>query len=201
MPARLYEQIFNNYSSYYEISDDKFRLVKKQLATQRDEQLIDRKNFIGHFTASAFVIAKSTRRVLLIHHAFLKKYLQPGGHIEAGDSTPLSAAMRELAEESGIDTAKLEYLCANPLKQQTPFNIDIHSIPENRKKQEPTHYHYDLQYLFLSEEEPAITIDEAESNSFEWVEWKQFKEMSEFKDIANKISHLLQHLRETSCQE
>lgn len=192
MTANLYRQIFDSYSSYYETSDNKFCLVKKQLSNQSDRELIDRKNFIGHFTASAFVITKAPRRVLLIHHTFLKKYLQPGGHIEVSDNTPLDAAARELAEESGVDIASLKYHCVSPLDRQVPFNIDIHSIPENKKKQEAAHYHYDMQYLFLSEKEPSITIDKSESSSFEWVEWSQFKEMAKFRDIANKIEDLME---------
>ena len=63
-------------------------------------------------------------------------------------------------------------------------------IPENPKKQEQAHYHYDLQYLFWSDDDLAITIDQRESSTFAWVAWDSFKEMDDFTDIAKKIEAL-----------
>ena len=46
----------------------------------------------GHFTASGFVIHPAGDRVLLIHHAKIGAWLQPGGHIDPGDLSPLAAS-------------------------------------------------------------------------------------------------------------
>ena len=56
----------------------------------------------GHFTASGFVASPDRRCLLVIHHARLGKWLQPGGHIESDDETLEAAARREVAEETGI---------------------------------------------------------------------------------------------------
>lgn len=96
----------------------------------------------GHFTASALVVAPATRRVLLIAHPTLGLWLQPGGHIEAEDSSAEEAARREVREETGI----LAHLDA------VLFDVDVHEIPA--RKTQPEHRHFDLRFLARTEGEP-----------------------------------------------
>lgn len=56
---------------------------------------------VRHFTASAIVVDDDLRRVLLVHHNKLRKWLYPGGHIEPNE-TPAETAIREVEEETGI---------------------------------------------------------------------------------------------------
>ena len=55
---------------------------------------------IRHFTASA-VVLDDQDRVLLVHHNKIGLWLYPGGHIDP-DEDPAQAAVREVAEETGI---------------------------------------------------------------------------------------------------
>ncbi len=48
----------------------------------------------GHFTASAFVVSVDGDSILLIHHAKLGRWLQPGGHIEVDDASIEGATRR-----------------------------------------------------------------------------------------------------------
>ena len=57
---------------------------------------------IGHLTASALVVNADRDRVLLTLHPKVGRWLQLGGHCEAGDRTLRDAAGREAREESGI---------------------------------------------------------------------------------------------------
>ncbi|MBM4342646.1 MAG: NUDIX hydrolase [Deltaproteobacteria bacterium] len=91
----------------------------------------------GHLTASAFVVDPPRSRVLLILHAKLHRWLQPGGHIEPGDADLLAAARREVQEETGL--GKLRLLGA-------PLDVDVHLIPAH--KGDPAHRHYDVRFLF-----------------------------------------------------
>lgn len=102
--------------------------------------VLDRKSLPGHITASG--IAFYAGKMLLVLHPYLKKWLQPGGHIETGE-VALDAARREVLEETGLVTQLHEW----HERHDMPFDIDIHGIPANAEKQESEHLHYDFRYL------------------------------------------------------
>jgi 8-oxo-dGTP pyrophosphatase MutT (NUDIX family) len=113
----------------------------------------------GHITASCFIIEPESRRILLHHHRRLNRWLQMGGHVEA-DESPLQAAFREGAEESGL----------NDLELVVPglIDVDVHFIPAG--KGEPDHSHFDVRYLARTAEPDSIRIDRNESNELAWVD-------------------------------
>jgi 8-oxo-dGTP pyrophosphatase MutT (NUDIX family) len=99
----------------------------------------------GHFTASAFVLSPLRDAVLLIFHKKLGRWLQPGGHIEASDTSLIEAARREVAEETAIFEP-------TPLVPGV-FDIDVHEIPA--RKDEPAHEHFDVRVLLGA---PALAV-------------------------------------------
>jgi len=103
----------------------------------------------GHFTASALVVAPSTRRVLLIAHPTLGIWLQPGGHNELDDPSAPVAARREILEETGL----------HALIEGGLFDVDVHDIPA--RKGHPAHRHFDLRFLARLDGEPAPSGIEA----------------------------------------
>lgn len=105
----------------------------------------------GHFTASTFVISPRGR-LLLIHHAKLNRWLQPGGHTDTDDATPFAAALRELREEACL---------ADAVGDGVLFDLDIHPIPANPKRGEPAHEHFDLRYLVRAAAEVATAASDA----------------------------------------
>lgn len=104
----------------------------------------------GHFTASGFVASPDGASLLVIHHARLDRWLQPGGHIEAYDSTVEAAARREVTEETGI--GDLERVGVGLLR------IDAHPIPA--RSDEPGHIHIDLGIGFRSTSAVIGPLDE-----------------------------------------
>ncbi len=89
--------------------------------------------------------------------------MQPGGHIDAGE-TPIDAAIREVYEETGV-------IC-NPIEgYRDPIDIDLHEIPANPKKGEAAHVHIDLLFLFEAAEE-GESLEEIQKA------WLPFEEIS-----------------------
>lgn len=99
----------------------------------------------GHLTGSGIVVDPATGESLLIHHAKLGRWLQPGGHAD-GDGNLASVAWREASEETGLQG----------LRAVTPaIDVDVHLIPA--RPGEPEHLHLDLRHLILigDERRPA----------------------------------------------
>src|SRR3954447_17850503 len=63
-----------------------------------------RKQPEAHFTGSAVVVTPDGQRVLMLHHAKLNRWLQPGGHADEADLGAMEAtALREAREETGCE--------------------------------------------------------------------------------------------------
>ena len=75
----------------------------------------------SHLTASALVLDAARTSVLLVLHARTGLWLQPGGHVEAGDRSLAAAALREAVEETGI--------AALVLLDDAPVHLEQHPAP------------------------------------------------------------------------
>ncbi|MGB5432345.1 MAG: NUDIX hydrolase [Acidimicrobiia bacterium] len=116
----------------------------------------------GHFTASGFVVSPDGSSLLLIHHRRLRRWLQPGGHIDPEDGSPIAAAAREVLEETGIAT--------EPILEGL-IDLDIHPIPP--RVPEPSHEHFDLRFAFRALD--ADVVADEEVNDAAWVPWSQIE--------------------------
>ncbi|MCM3876837.1 MAG: NUDIX hydrolase [Thermoanaerobaculia bacterium] len=133
--------------------------LKEILAlVEREPACFSRSTFVpGHVTGSAFIICRSTGKVLLHHHRRLNAWLQLGGH-DDGELDARATALREGREESGLpDLALL-----------TPdiLDVDVHPIPAG--KGEPPHRHHDVRYALVTEHPEAIQRDAGESLALAW---------------------------------
>lgn len=123
--------------------------------------IASRKEFRGHATAGALLL-RPDGHVLLIEHKALGTWLFPGGHLEDGDDTLHGAALRELAEETGIPAESV-----TPVGT-TPLHIDVHPIPANPAKGEAAHRHYDFRYLFRTEAAEVTALQAEEVTGYAW---------------------------------
>lgn len=166
--------------SYYErFPQDlgKYETLDKQI--ERNEDLISRKNFNGHVTASGLVICPKGKRALMIFHKGLEMLIQPGGHLEEVDKSLLEASMREVKEETGLAEFNLLGLFESDI---TPLLIDTHEIPANMKKGEGKHYHHDFMYIFqASSEEIVLQLEEVSD-----AKWVDLNDLMELEDAVGK---------------
>lgn len=132
------------------------------------EELYNRKNFTGHITASGIIVDLPHRKILLLYHKALRKWLSPGGHVQQTDGSILEAALREIKEETGIRTEELIPMnVVNGI--QYCIEVNTHPIPANPLKKEKAHFHHDFQYVFHYTGDKQIAIDSNESLNYKWV--------------------------------
>ncbi|MDQ5940391.1 MAG: hypothetical protein QG632_117 [Candidatus Dependentiae bacterium] len=142
----------------YTPSDENERMAREVTIqfVEENKLAFERSLLFGHVTASALLLNKDKTRFLLMHHRKLNKWFQVGGHCD-GDHDTLRVAMKEAAEESGID--KVE-----PISREV-FDIDVHLIPQN--KGIPAHFHFDVRYLLKTSASDELVIN-GESQALRW---------------------------------
>lgn len=140
-------------------------LVRILAFVRRHVHPFDRSVTEGHLTGSAITVSADGRRVLLLHHRKLDRWLQPGGHGEPGETSGEQVALREASEETGIRGLALHAAAARPL------DLDVHEIPARRD--EPAHEHLDLRYLVVAPNDSEVAPDLAELHALRWVGWDE----------------------------
>ncbi|MEO8778873.1 MAG: NUDIX hydrolase [Rhodanobacter sp.] len=141
----------------------------------------ERSHLAGHFTGSAWLVSADGKRVLLMHHRKLDRWLQPGGHAD-GDVDLARVALREAQEETGVPGLRVE---------DAIFDIDRHRIagripaacadgpaspsafvPGERghapaPAREPEHWHYDVRYVVRAGADESFVAN-PESRGLAW---------------------------------
>lgn len=154
----LLEQLNHYLHSHPEETSTVNRFVE---FVQQNPRCFERDCWAGHVTGSAWLVDPSGDRLLLTHHKKLDMWLQLGGHSDGDPDTP-AVALREAAEESGLQVSIL---------QPHIFDVDIHEIPA--RKSDPAHYHFDVRYVVAASHNEFVVSEE--SMALAWVEIDQLE--------------------------
>lgn len=125
---------------------------------------LQRRSAEGHLTASALVLDAERERALLVLHAKLGRWLQPGGHCD-GDANLAGVALREAVEETGVADLAID---------PRVVDLDVHAIPA--RPGEPEHLHLDTRFLVHAPPE-ADPRPSAESRALRWVSPDEVREL------------------------
>jgi 8-oxo-dGTP pyrophosphatase MutT (NUDIX family)/N-acetylglutamate synthase-like GNAT family acetyltransferase len=147
------------------ISRERFRTDLARLVDPCDEEA-DK----THLTASVMLVGP--KGLCLHRHKRLGIWLQPGGHIDQGETAP-DAAVREALEETGMRAVHYEGV-------PRLIHVDAHDAPRG-------HFHLDLRYVLWADEEPSPP--EGESQEVRWYPWDEALTVAE-PGLAGIISAL-----------
>lgn len=130
-----------------------------------------------HVTGSA-LIHDGAGRIVLHRHKRLGLWLQPGGHVDPGE-TPDQGAVRESREETGLPVE-------HPPSGPTLVHVDVHEAGRG-------HLHLDLRYELLAP--PGAPLRPAPGESPD-VGWLSFDEAAARGDtsVADAVHALSAHL-------
>lgn len=138
-------------------ADDREAAARERFLAELDrlERPCDENADPVHVTASAVVVGD--RGTVLHRHRKLGRWMQPGGHVDPGES-PAAAALRESQEETGL---VLVYPPGGP----GLIHLDVHRAAGG-------HTHLDLRYLLVGPDEDPHPPP-GESPEARWYGWDE----------------------------
>jgi len=160
MDATLRELVRRSVAERVPIDDAERSSIDEFLAEyDRLHDPLDEYADLVHVTGSAFVVGQ--RGVVLLEHKRLGIWLQPGGHIDPGES-PWDAALREAREETGLDVRFAEI---GDDALPVLAHVDVHLGGRG-------HTHLDLRYVLHGGAADPVPPP-GESQHIEWFDWPE----------------------------
>ena len=155
------------------------------------DDVLTRKNEIGHFTSSCWIVNKEKTKVLMVYHNIYDSWSWVGGHAD-GDDDLLHVSLKEASEETGLKNVI-------PLSKDI-FSLEVLGVDGHMKKGGyiSTHIHLNITYLLCANENDITHIKEDENSDVKWFELEEaIKASSEphMKKIYNKLNNKLKNLK------
>lgn len=140
---------------------------------------------VREFCASAFVVNPVDKKILLCHHKTFNKWVQPGGHIEVGE-TPEETALRETYEETGVRIK----LIGERFPREDDFLRPL-GIQKNRGKDDSLHV--DITYVGVPLSQDNV-IEDDEIDRYSWFNMEELNDIDVFQDIKISYQYILNNI-------
>jgi len=150
--------LLNLLGNYHPRFMDEVGYVRRAIDFIKENENVFEREAPVHITASAWVVSPDREKVLLMHHRKYGQWFQPGGHTD-GDADVLRVALRECAEETGLDPSHIKLL------DSAIFDVDIHEVPTIG--QVLGHGHIDIRFTVEIDDRLPIPGNN-ESHAVEW---------------------------------
>lgn len=137
------------------------------------------------FCASAFVVNPIDKKILLCHHKTFNRWVQPGGHIELGE-TPEETALRETYEETGVRIK----LIGERFPREDDFLRPL-GIQRNRGKDGSLHV--DITYVGIPLSQDNVIGDD-EIDRYAWFSMEELNDLDVFQDIKISYQYILDNI-------
>lgn len=147
-----------NYQPFNE-QEEKDKELLLKVIEQKD--VLTRKNTIGHFTVSCWVLNQSHDKVLMCFHKVYNSWSWLGGHVD-GEKNFKKVALKEVREESGLENVSF---MSDDLFSLEVLTVDGHV---KRGKYVSSHLHYNVTYLMEANDQDELKIKEDENKGLRW---------------------------------
>jgi 8-oxo-dGTP pyrophosphatase MutT (NUDIX family) len=137
-----------------------------------------------HITGSALVVHPPSGRVLLRWHERQQAWLQVGGHADRGETDPLTVAIREGREETGLPD-----LTSWPAAELR--HVAVVLVPA--RGEEPAHEHADLRFLLATDTPDAAQPENPEAQ-LRWLPIADAIAMTSeanLREFLSRVQHIL----------
>ena len=135
-------------------------------ALERDPD-VARRSSLAHLTASAWTVDAAGEQTLLCYHNIYDSWSWLGGHADGEFDLALVAA-RELAEETGVEGARL---VTRGLPEGAIFSVEVLPVAGHVKRGRyvSSHVHLNVTYLFVADPTAPTVAKPDENSAVRWV--------------------------------